>query len=292
LKTVHDPPNPATAYTVKSLVKALSILEVLTDEEPPYTLTQLSRRLHLHVSTMHRLLVNLVRHGFVEEDPVAGGYQLSFRVLRMGLRVLDRLDFRRVAQPLLRELNQRTKETVHLAILQETRAISIEKFDSPQPVGLDARLGGIMPLHCTGVGKTWLAYQGEDLLNKITQSPGFPRMTAHTITGLPQLRKELERIREQGYTVDQEEAVEGLSCVAGPVFNHNGQIVAAFSVAGPATRLTADRIPDLAQLVRDTSQKISYRLGYRSDLRPLAGPSNGSLRPGRRAQSGRAANTG
>ena len=199
-----------------------------------------------------------------------GGYQLSYRVLRMGLRVLDRLDFRRVAQPLLRELNQRTKETVYLAILQETRAISIEKFDSPQPVGLDARLGD-HALHCTGVGKTWLAYQGEDLLNKITQSPGFPRMTARTITGLPQLRRELEKIREQGYTVDQEEAVEGLNCVAGPVFNHNGQIVAAFSVAGPATRLTADRIPDLAQLVRETSQKISYRLGYRRDLQPLAG---------------------
>ena len=289
MKTLHDPPNPATAYTVKSLVKALSILEVLADEEPPYTLTQLSRRLHLHVSTMHRLLVNLVRQGFVEEDPIVGGYQLSYRVLRMGLRVLDRLDFRRVAQPLLRELNQRTKETVHLAILQETRAISIEKFDSPQPVGLDARLGGIMPLHCTGVGKTWLAYQGEDLLNKITQSPGFPRMTARTITGLPQLRRELEKIREQGYTVDQEEAVEGLSCVAGPVFNHNGQIVAAFSVAGPATRLTADRIPELAQLVRETSQKISYRLGYRRDLQPLAGLPELQSSPGARraARAGR-----
>jgi len=293
MKTAQDSPDPATAYTVKSLVKALSILQVLADEEPPYTLTQLSRRLHLHVSTMHRLLVNLVRQGFVEEDPVVGGYQLSYRVLRMGLRVLDRLDFRRVAQPLLRELNQRTKETVHLAILQETRAISIEKFDSPQPVGLDARLGGIMPLHCTGVGKTWLAYKGEELLSKIVESPGFPRMTARTITGLPQLRKELERILEQGYTVDQEEAVEGLSCVAGPVFNHNGQIVAAFSVAGPATRLTADRIPGLAEMVRETSQKISYRLGYRNDLRPQADFPNGNLcTPEQGVQRGRAANSG
>ena len=101
MKTRTDPPNPATAYTVKSLVKALNILEVLADEEPPYTLTQLSRRLHLHVSTVHRLLVNLVRHGFVEEDPVSGGYQLSYRVLRMGLRVLDRLDFRRAAHALV-----------------------------------------------------------------------------------------------------------------------------------------------------------------------------------------------
>src|ERR1019366_5977672 len=243
-------PSSEAAYTVKSLVKALNILDVLAEEEPPYTLTQLSRRLHLHVSTVHRLLVNLVRQGFVEADPVSGGYHLSYRVLRMGLRVLDRLDFRRAAQPLLRELNMRTKEAVHLAILQECVAISIDKFDSPQPVGLDARLGSAMPLHCTGVGKTLLAYQSEETLNRIAQSPGFTRMTARTITALPQLRKELQQIRDQGYTIDQEEAVEGLSCVAGPIFNHSGQGVAGFSVGGPATRLTPARIPELAQMVR------------------------------------------
>ena len=278
MKTYRNPPDPATAYTVKSLVKALNILEVLADEEPPYTLTQLSRRLHLHVSTVHRLLVNLVRHGFVEEDPASGGYQLSYRVLRMGLRVLDRLDFRRAANSLLRDLNRRTRETVHMAILQETRAIFIEKFDSPQPVGLDIHLGGIMPLHCTGVGKTLLAYQGEDLLNQIAQSPGLTRMTAHTLTGLAPLRKELEQIRELGYALDQEEAVEGLCCVAGPVFNHTGQIVAAFSVAGPATRMTPSRLLEIAQMVRETSQQISYRLGSRHDQQPPAGHAGGTPR--------------
>ena len=288
MKIPRDPPNPATAYTVKSLVKALTILEVLADEDPPYTLTQLSRRLQLHVSTVHRLLVNLLRHGFVEEDTVSGGYQLSYGVLRMGLRVLDRLDFRRAAQPLLRDLNLRTKETVHLAILQETQAISIDKFLSPQPVGLDARLGGIMPLHCTGVGKTLLAHQSEETLNRIAQAPGFTRMTARTITALPQLRKELQQIRDQGYTIDQEEAVEGLSCVAGPIFNHSGQVVAAFSVAGPATRLTPARIPELAQMVRETSQQISNRLGYRNELHPLGAATESSPRPERGAKRKRA----
>jgi DNA-binding IclR family transcriptional regulator len=272
MKTSNANLAPTAAYTVKSLVKALNILNVLAEEDPPHTLTHLSRRLHLHVSTVHRLLVNLVRHGLVEEDPVSGGYQLSYRVLRMGLRVLDRLDFRRVAQPLLLDLNLRTKETVHLAILQEARAISIEKFGSPQPVGLDARLGGVMPLHCTGVGKTLLAYQGEERLNQIAQSPGFARMTSHTLTTLPQLRRELQRIREQGYALDQEEAVEGLRCVAGPMFNHTGQIVAAFSVAGPATRLTPARIPEIAELVRETSQQISFRLGFREESRPQVPP--------------------
>ena len=258
------PGSPAATYTVKSLVKALNILEVLAEgEESAYTLTQLSRRLHLHISTVHRLLVNLVRQGFVEEAPGARGYQLSFKVLRMGLGVLDRLDFRSVAQPLLRELNQQTKETVQLAILQEARAISIDKFWSAQPLGLEARLGGVMPLHCTGVGKTLLAYQSENLLNQIARTPGLPRFTPHTITSLANLRKELERIREQGYALDQEEAVEGLRCVAGPVFDHTGRVIAAFSVAGPATRVTPPRLPEIARLVRATSQQISFRLGYR-----------------------------
>ncbi len=265
MKTPRKPPNPDTAYTVKSLVKALTILQVLADEDPPYTLTRLSLRLRLHVSTVHRLLVNLVRQGFVEEDAVSRGYQLSYRMLRMGLRVLDRVDFRRTALPLLHELNFRTKETVHLAILQESQAISIDKFDSPQAVGLDARLGGTMPLHCTGVGKTLLAYQGEEILTQIAPGPGLPKRTARTIASVSQLRKELQQIREQGYTIDREEAVEGLSCVAGPIFNHSGRVVAAFSVAGPTTRLTAARIHELTTLVRDASQQISYRLGYRGN---------------------------
>lgn len=256
---------PPGAYTVKSLVKALTILECLTeDEQPTYTLTELSRRLRLHVSTVHRLLVNLMRQGFVEHDASSGGYHLGFRVLRMGLKVLDRLDFRRVAEPLLRALNQKTQETVHLAILQDNRAVSIEKFGSPQPVGLTARLGGVMPLHCTGVGKSLLAYQSEENLVRLFRAPGPERLTARTMTTLPQLKKELARVREQGYAVDNEEAVEGLRCVAAPLLDHRGRVLAAFSVAGPATRITTARIPEIARLVRETSRDISHRLGFRS----------------------------
>ncbi len=255
---------PSGAYTVKSLVKALGIVEFLSDgSHDSYTLTEISRGLRLHISTVHRLLVNLVRQGFVEPDAVTGGYKLGFRVLRMGLRVLDRLDFRRVADPLLRQLNQQTQETVHLAILQGDRAVSIEKFGSPQPVGLTAPLGGVIPLHCTGVGKTLLAFQEEEMVKRIAESNGLERQTSHTITALTQLKKELAHIREQGYAVDNEEAVEGLRCVAAPIFDHRGQAVAAFSVAGPATRVTPARVAEIARLVCETSRQISYRLGFR-----------------------------
>jgi DNA-binding IclR family transcriptional regulator len=275
MKNATQPPAiPTGAYTVKALIKALRILECLAEgDQPTYTLTELSRQLHLHVSTVHRLTVNLLRQGFVEVDPLTGGYRLGFRVLRMGLKVLDRLDCRRVAHPLLRELNVKTQETVHLAILHEGRAISIERFASPHPVGLDAPLGNVMPLHCTGVGKSLLAYQSAEWLGQFAKSPGLERRTGHTITSLSQLKKELARIRERGYAVDNEETVEGLRCVAAPVFDHTGSVVAAFSVAGPATRITAGRVPEIARLVCETSREISYRLGYKSASPPAPGSS-------------------
>lgn len=259
-------------YTVKSLVKALNILDCLAAGQSS-TLTELSVRLRLHISTVHRLLVNLVRQGFVEQDPATGGYQLGFRVLRMGLQVLDRLDFRRVAQPHLRELNQQTQETVHLVILQEGRVVTIEKFESPQPVALDARLGTPLPLHCTAVGKALLAYQSEEALNRLVQSFRLERYTDRTISSLPQLKKELTSIRAQGFAVDNEEMVEGLRCVAGPLFDHTGSAIAAFSVAGPTTRLTSARVPPIADLVRKTSYEISYRLGFTPATRAAASAS-------------------
>jgi IclR family transcriptional regulator, KDG regulon repressor len=254
---------PTGPYTVKSLVKALRILETLADGgQDTYTLTEISRGLRLHVSTVHRLLVNLVREGFVEPDSATGGYRLGFRVLRMGLKVLDGVDFRRVADPFLRQLSQETEEAVHLAILHGDQAISIEKFGNPQPVGLTAPLGGVLPPHCTGVGKALLAFQGDDIAKRIAELNGLRRFTPRTITTLSHLRKELARIREEGFSVDNEEAVEGLRCVAAPIFDHTGRVLAAFSVAGPSTRVTPARVPALSRQVREASRQISYRLGF------------------------------
>jgi len=257
------PIEAGRAYTVKSLVKALNILEALAEGEGSvYTLTQLSRLLRLNISTVHRLLTNLLAHGFVEEAPGGRGYQLSFRMLRIGLGVLKRLDFRRVAEPLLWELNQQTKERVHMAILHEMRAIVIESNGSAQPAGLDVRVGEALPLHSSSVGKILLAYQKAGVLSEVARKVGFQRFTPKTITNIANLKKELDRIREQGYALDQEETVEGLSAVAGPVFDHTGRVIAASGVAGPGTRLTPSRLPEIARLVCSTSQQISFRLGY------------------------------
>jgi len=263
-KAERIPTEAGRAYTVKSLIKALNILEFLAEgEQPAYTLTELSHHLHLHVATVHRLVANLLIEGYVEEAPGARGYQLSFKVLRMGLGVVNRLDFRQVAEPLLEKLSQQAREAVHLAMPQETGALVVASYPSPQPGGIDVRLGDTAPFHSSGVGKTLLAYQPRALLGRIARALGLPHYTSKTITNLAGLRKELEQIREQGYAVDQEETLEGMIGVAGPVFDHTGRIIAAFSVAAPATRLSAQQVPEIARLVSTASEQISYRLGYR-----------------------------
>ncbi len=255
--------SPAPAYTVKSLVKALGILDCLAESEREgYTLTELSQKLHLHISTVHRLLVNLTRQGFVDVNPAKGTYEVGYRVMRMGLKVLERMDFRRVAQPLLSELSQKVEETVHLAILQGDHAVSIEKFHGPHPVSLDTPLGAAMPLHATGVGKALLAFQEEKQTAAIIRTVGLPSLTRNTLTSSAELKKELARIREQGFAVDDEEAVTGLRCVAAPFFDHSGRTVAAFSVAGPASRVSLQRTPEIASAVLEAAAEISHRLGY------------------------------
>ena len=138
-------------------------------------------------------------------------------------------------------------------------------FGDPRPDGVDVRLGDTAPLHCSSVGKTLLAYQPRGLMTQIARTSGFPRFTSKTFTNLASLRKDLDQIRGQGYALDLEEAVEGIIGVGGPVFDHTGGVIAAFSVAGPATRLSVQRMPEIARLVSRpaTGFQIAWGTGAR-----------------------------
>jgi len=262
-KAQPAPDSPGRSYTIKSLAKALSVLELLAEgDESAYTLTQLSRDLHLHISTVHRLLANLLRHGFVQEAPGSRGYQQGYKVLSMGLRVLARLDFRRVAEPLLRQLSEVTGETVGLAVLQGTKAVLIDKYVSPPATDLEVGLGEVMPFHATAVGKTLLAFQTREIFEQITHTTRFRRFTPRTIANLAMLKKDLNNLRVEGYALDQEEFRQGISSIAAPLFDHTKRVIAAFSVTGVAANLAPPRLPQVVGQVRTTGQQISFRLGY------------------------------
>jgi len=249
------------AYRVKSLERSLRILERLAEAGPDLTVPELSRHLGMNKTTVFRLLQTLARHGFVEKVS-QGKYRLGMRVFEMGMAVMNSMDLRREALPVLERLNKQTRETIHLTIRDGFSVIYIDKLSSPEYIVVQSRIGGRSPLHCTGVGKALMAHLDENEVKRYVRQEGLKRFTANTITDARELARELERIRRQGYAMDNEEHYAGITCVAAPIFDHRGRVLASFSIAGPATRINASRLPELIRLTVEASRAISARFGH------------------------------
>jgi len=255
-------PEKRLPYQAKSLDRSLRILEQLAEAGPSVTVPELSRQLGMNKTTVFRLLQTLMRHHFVEKDREEAKYRLGMRAFEIGMAVMNSMDLRREALPILERLNKATRETVHLTVREGFSAIYIDKLDSPEFIVVQSRIGGRTPLHCTGVGKVLLAHLDEREVKEYVRQGGLKRYTQRTITNPKALRDELERIRRQGYAIDNEEHYEGLACVAAPIFDHQGQVLASFSISGPTTRMHALRLPELIRLVIEASRDISARFGY------------------------------
>lgn len=250
-------------YSIQSVVRSFRILDTIAGAEEEIGAQQISRAVGLHISTAFRFLQNLVQSGVVEQNSETGKYRLGLKLLTWGMRVLRQMDLRRDAAPLLRELSEKTGETIHMNVYDRGAAIYIEKIESRTPLRGFSEVGKAAPLHCTGVGKVLMAaLPAKELADLLKRNP-LKRFTPNTINETRALKKELERIRAQGVAMDNEEHEPGIRCVAAPVRNHTGKVVASISVAGRTTSVTPARVPELIQAVRETAEKISSRLGYR-----------------------------
>jgi DNA-binding IclR family transcriptional regulator len=259
----------------QTLDRALGVLqEVARSRGRGVTLAECANTLGFSKASTHRILHVLVRRGFLRFDDDRGVYLLGLTNLRMGMQFLDDLDLRRVALPVLRELAAETRETVHLGVLDGSSVVYIEKVESPQAVRMYSRIGSTMPAYCTGVGKAILAWLQPANLDRALPDRLQAR-TANTITDRAELKRHFQMVRERGYSTDDVENEEGIRCVGAPVFDHIGEVSAAISVAGPHTRVTADRFGQLGELVRDAAMSISLKVGYRPADDPTAVPYRG-----------------
>jgi DNA-binding IclR family transcriptional regulator len=250
-------------YSIQSVVRGAKIVDAIAAAEKEIGAQQISTNLGLNISTVFRFLQTLSQCGLVEQDPETGKYGLGLKLLDWGMQVLRRMDLRRDALPFLRELNEKTLEMVHLTVYDRDAAIYIEKIESPTPLRVYSEVGKAAPLHCTGVGKVLMAALSEQELVELLKRYPLRRFTANTITDVAALKSELNRIRAQGFAMDNEEHEEHIRCVAAPIRNHTGRVVASISIAGPTTRVTRDRVPELVGAVKETAQKISTRFGYK-----------------------------
>ncbi|MFQ5662621.1 MAG: IclR family transcriptional regulator [Terriglobia bacterium] len=249
-------------YLIQSVTRSFKIVDTIAEAEEEVGTQQISRTLGLHISTVFRFLQTLAQSGVVEQNPGTGKYRLGLKPLAWGMQVLRQMDLRRDALPFLRELNEKTREMVHMTVYDRDAAIYIEKIESPTPLRVYSEVGKAAPLHCTGVGKVLMAaLSGKELAELLRRYP-LKRFTSSTITQVGALKRELSRIRAEGFALDNEEHEPHIRCVAAPIRNHIGKVVASISTAGPTTRITPARLPELIEAVKEAAQKISTRLGH------------------------------
>jgi DNA-binding IclR family transcriptional regulator len=251
---------------VQSVSRSLRILEALGRSEKPQSLAEITAAVQLPKTTVHRLLETLHHEGYVEQNPVTRRLILSSKILGLAASFLGRLDVREVAGPLLIELWQNSQETVHLGVLNDGEVLYVEKLESPHTIRMYSEIGRRAPLHCTGLGKALLANLPAEEIEQIIEHRGLRRYTENTLVNRADLFEEMAAIRSRGAAFDNEEHEKSVRCVAAPVHDVQGRVIAAISIAGPAFRMTPERQKELEPYVVEAAQKISRRLGHSAGL--------------------------
>ena len=252
-------------YPIKVLDKSLSVLETLLRGNSPMSVTEISEKLGIYPSTAHRMLDTLRYWGYVEQDPNTQKYQLGLKVVELGMAKLQEMDLLKEASPYLKELVSECNETVHLGVLEEGEVLYLAKQESSQTIRMVSRVGSRVPAHCTALGKVLLAHLSKEERKNILNKKGLPRLTKNTITNEKELEKELCKVREQGFALDREEHEKDVRCIAAPIRNHQGNVIAAMSISGPAFRMDVNKQNHLREALIQTSKKISKRLGYKEN---------------------------
>ncbi|BCJ87609.1 IclR family transcriptional regulator [Effusibacillus dendaii] len=247
---------------VKSVERAMHILEQVSLARNGVGVTELANEMKMQKSTVHRVLSTLSRLGYIQQDPETERYKLGYKLLEVSSRLLSSLDVRREAMPYLQQLADLTNEVIHLVVLDKGDVVYIEKVEGTETIRMHSRVGHRAPVHCTGVGKAILAHLPEAQVREIIRQYGMEPHTPHTIANLDDLLDNLQLIREQGFALDLEENELGITCVAAPIHDHTGKVVASISVSAPTHRMQPGQLELRAQQVRDIGRKISARLGY------------------------------
>lgn len=245
----------------KTVDKALRIIDFLSNTQKEMRITDIARNVKINTSTVQRIVNTLCKYDYLRQNAESSKYRIGFKFLEVSGRILGELDLRRVARPFLEELRDRTRETVHLMILDRTMGVYIDAVESPQRIRMVSAIGTREDLHCSGVGKALLAFLPEQKVDEITREHGLKRKTSRTITDPDELKRHLAQIRKHSYSTDDEEGEEGTRCIGAPVLNHAGKVIASISIAAPSHRLDQQKIQQFAPVVVNTAKKISQSLG-------------------------------
>ncbi|WP_337844607.1 IclR family transcriptional regulator [Thermus sp.] len=245
--------------------KVGEVLELFTREHPEWGVTEVARALGIPKSSAHALLATLSQIGLLKRSR-DGRYRLGFRVLALAHVLLSTSSWREEARKAMEDLVARFGETTHLAVLECGRVVYVEKLEGTRAVKVATTGVGVeLPAHCSAVGKVLLAHRPWEEVLGIVEARGLPALTPNTITTLDELKTELQAVRERGYAYDIEEAVPELCCVAAPIRDHTGEVIAALSLSVPFYRFQ-ERKEEYRRAVLEATRAVSERLGYLEEV--------------------------
>jgi len=262
-------PQPAR-YTVRSVARALGLVDVVADG-PPHgqTLTELSRAVGMSKSATYALVRTLVDAGYFSESEPGPRYRLGLTLLRLG-DVAGRQDpLADVVQPILRELATETGLTTRAAVVDAGYPVFVERVDGPGTVRFHTPLGRRELPHASSAGKAILATMPEPQVRELVADSGLPRRTRHTIVDVDELLADLAVTRERGYALDDEEDVDGVFCVGAAFFDHTGRCAGALSGTGIKTDLPPGRVDELGQALRRYADRVTRQMGGRALNAPV-----------------------
>lgn len=250
--------------TVRTLSRGLNILEALA-AMPNMTVAEVANEVDLPLSTVYRLLETLQARGFVDHDEQAGGYSIGLQAFHVGNAFVRRNTLVGAANSEMINLVQDVNETVNLALRDRHEAVYLHQVEGSRLVKMFTQVGARTPLHASGVGKVLLAWEDGQLVQELLTQAGLVSFTPNTMTRYGDVLLELRKTRDRGYGLDWEERELGVVCVAAPVRNHLGTVIAALSVSVPLVRLGGGDMETFAKKVMASADRVSHRLGWLGD---------------------------
>lgn len=247
---------------VQSIDRAVAILDCFTENRRELKLSDIAQMLDLNKSTVHGLLNTLKYHGFIEQDEVTQKYRLGTRFIVYGDLVINSMDILNISYPIIERVCEKIEETVHIAMLDGSEVVYIEKKECNKSIKTSTKIGARVPAYVTADGRIILCYLEKDKLKELLPR-NLKKFTPKTVTDKSQLLEVLTTIKKDGYAIDYEEAVLGLVCIAAPIMDYTGAVRYSLSTTCPTVRMTEDKIKEYIHIIKNAANEISCRIGYK-----------------------------
>lgn len=253
-------------YPIKVLLNTFLIFDILIKKNQPVSIYELSEVLNIYPSSIHRILDTLNYLGYIEKKLDSDTYQIGLKAIELGMAKLNQIGLINEAMPYIEALSKEFNENVYLGVLFEGEVMFEAKKEAPRKISLITHVGTRAPVHSTALGRVLIADLTKKEREKIIGNKSLPRLTKNTIVNKKVLENEIEKIQKVGYAIDDEENENEIRCVAAPIKDNNGKIVAAISISGPSYRVNTAQQKIMIKAVIETAKQISSRLGFKNTL--------------------------